>query len=326
MAWATGDRPGALDFRHAPSPGVAAALVAALAGMGIAADRFAALQPAESPVGRYRADGSDGPLFLRVSSRIGQPALEQAITGHLAAAGVPVNPILAVGALVWQGDSLRVDVRPYLAGRHFAGDPADLAAVAATLRSCHRALADYPAAAQVASEAADWNARIDDARHRLGGGDLAGLPAGWAMRRRPWLAEAMAGLAPDWHSRAGAQVVHGELHAANVMFDAAGTAVLVDFEEATHAFAPPAWDLAYLVQRFCLADDPGRAALEGRLDRVRAGYGPLPPLGRWMRDLAWYVVAHIASLGRSGIATPEVECEKFVRLERQGARLEEWGL
>lgn len=320
MAWASGDRPGALVFVHAPPPHVTAFIAAHL---GLGQISLAALAPVDGPVGRYRLMTGEGDRFLRVSARLGAPAMEKDLTDWLVGQNVPVNPILAVSTADWQGETLRLDQRPFLAGRHFNGASDDLVSLGTTLAHCHQALATFPQAGQVRLAAEGWNRNIDRARLRLAAGDFTGLPAQWAARRREWLLKAGANLRPDWHCRAGAQVVHGEVHVANVMFDAAGTAVLVDFEESVHAFAPPVWDMVYGVQRFCLADDPDPAGLRQRLSQFAQGYGALPKLGPAMREAAWYVIAQIAHLGGRGIETPESECEKFVRLEGQGAMLED---
>lgn len=98
-----------------------------------------------------------------------------------------------------------------------------------------------------------------------------------------------------------------------------GAAVLVDFEESVHVFAPPAWDLAFLVQRFCLCDDPSPSVARLRLSVVADAYGgPLPGLATMMRQAAWFSMATIIDLRMSqGVITPVDEYDKFVRLARQ---------
>lgn len=89
-------------------------------------------------------------------------------------------------------------------------------------------------------------------------------------------------------------------------------------------FAPPSWDLAFMVQRFCLWDSPGDYALKQRLHRVVTGYGtPLPELAPKMRQIAWFTIATAIDLCASDqIVTPDAEFDKFVRLERQAAAYE----
>ena len=121
----------------------------------------------------------------------------------------------------------------------------------------------------------------------------------------------------------GAQCLHGEVHCANVIFDD-GRAVLVDFEESVHTFAPPDWDLAFMVQRFCLEDRPAHAPARERVASMEEAYGsPLPPLAAMMRQTAWFSIAKIVAL-RSfwDIETPAPEHRKFVALEHQAQEYE----
>jgi hypothetical protein len=103
-----------------------------------------------------------------------------------------------------------------------------------------------------------------------------------------------------------------------------GAAVLVDFEESVHVFGPPAWDLAFLVQRFCLCDDPSPSVGLQRLAVVAEAYGgPLPGLATMMRQAAWFSMATIIDLRMShGVVTPMDEYDKFVRLARQARAFE----
>src|SRR5205814_9156866 len=96
-------------------------------------------------------------------------------------------------------------------------------------------------------------------------------------------------------------------------------AVLVGFEESVNMFAPPAWYVAFLVQRFCLSDDPAPTAARERLAIVSLAYGPpVPDLAGMMRHAAWFCIAAILDMRLSqGLATPGGEYDKFVRLERQ---------
>jgi hypothetical protein len=89
-------------------------------------------------------------------------------------------------------------------------------------------------------------------------------------------------------------------------------------------FAPPAWDLAFLVQRFCLCDDPSPSVALQRLSVVANAYGsPLPSLAGMMRQAAWFTMATIVDLRVSGgVVTPKDEYDKFVRLEGQARSFE----
>jgi hypothetical protein len=336
FAWPGGDRPGPLDFDHEPSPAVVAAITRALASAFPAASepdaRLRALRPPTGPVGRYRLATARGAWFVRVSTRWGNPELERAITTDLSACGVSVNPLLVAGRpLQWNDDVLRVDVRPMIAGRHFAGSPGDLERLAATLGACHHALVDSPHTTAVRAAASARYERLAKVRDLLVDAlkreafDLFGEQAVWAARHRDWLGMMAERFEPRLDERPGAQCLHGEVHPGNVLFRADdGAAVLVDFEESVHVFAPPAWDVAFLVQRFCLFDDPAPPLARERLAIVSRAYGArMVDVAGMMRQAAWFSIAAIVDMRLSqGIGTPAGEHDKFVRLERQAQTFE----
>ncbi len=336
LAWPGGDRPGLPAFACEPPVAVVdsirEALGPAFAPALAPGVRLGALRAPDGPVGRYRLVTPDGVWFVRVSSRWGDPELERSITGHLAHRGVTVNPLLVAGRrLSWHGRVFRVDVRPMIPGRHFEGTADDLARVAATLGACHRALVDVPHAAAVRATASRRNKRLAEIRDLIATAldreafDAFGARAPWAIEHRDWLRDLTRHFTPRLDESAGAQVLHGEVHPGNVMFRAEdGAAVLVDFEESVHVFAPPAWDLAFLVQRFCLRDDPPSSVALRRLSAVAEAYGaPVPALATMMRQAAWFSVAAVVELQVShGVVTPVSEYDKFVRLARQACSLE----
>lgn len=336
MAWPGGDCPGELDFRFEPSPGVARALSRALAPHFPPAAApeacYQALRPPDGPAARYRLRTDHGTWFVRVSTRWGHPELEEAVVDYLFAEGLDVNPFLAAGVKFgWNSQVFRVDVRPLIQGRPFDRSAADLWVLASSLGACHRALADFPRAREIRAAARRRSRRLAG---RLGlvaealrkdSFALFGEQAAWAARHRGWLAEMVEKAEPCLGEYPRAQCLHGEVHPANVLFDLQdGAAILVDFEESVHLYAPPAWDLAYLVQRFCLADEPTPFVRGERLEVVERAYGrPLPPLAGMMRQAAWFSLAVLLDLRLSeGLQTPLSEYDKFVRLERQARALE----
>jgi thiamine kinase-like enzyme len=111
------------------------------------------------------------------------------------------------------------------------------------------------------------------------------------------------------------------VHPGNVLFDDSGSAVLLDWEEAVHTFAPPAYDLAYFVQRFCLRNEIPDDNREQLLLTVERVYGKLPPLADIMRQLAWFSIAAIANFGTRGMTVGLSEYQKFVRLEQKARTL-----
>jgi Ser/Thr protein kinase RdoA (MazF antagonist) len=222
----------------------------------------------------------------------------------------------------------RIDVRPFVDGRHFDGSLADLEALARMLSRCHEVLSRFPRWADVRAAAALRNDRLAWIRDRLAASLMSHGPkavaeyAEWAADNREWLAEMIDGFDPHIERWPSAQCLHGEVHQGNVMFrESDGAAVLLDLEEAVHFFAPPAWDIAFLIQRFALADNPSPATLQARISRITAGYGaPLPALAPVMRQAAWFAMTVILDLRMmKGTVVPLAEVEKFVTLERQAA-------
>ena len=329
LGWPTGDQPGDLHFQYEPAArkAILRALSPAFPPATASSARLHALNPSDSPAGRYRLTTPEGEWFVRVSMWLGDAALEKALLDYLASKGAPVNALLVAGIMLeWEGRVYRVDMRPLIEGRHFDGSLSDLAQVAEALAICHRALQDCPFADSIRSAAnqryMQYQEAVDviDEAITLKNFQLFGAQAEWAQGNVDWLREMISNFKPLFHQRPEAQCVHGQVHPGNALFQG-GAAVLVDWEEAVYNFAPPAFDLAYFVQRFCLRDAPSAEALRQRLDTIIAHYGPLPALAEMMRQLAWMSMAAIVDFQTQGIATPRSEYEKFVRLEQQARRL-----
>lgn len=125
---------------------------------------------------------------------------------------------------------------------------------------------------------------------------------------------------PNFHEHHGAQCVHGEIHPGNVIFHDQ-KAILIDFEESLHVFAPTSWDLSYLIQRFCLQDEPDHNTLNTRLKCITESYGEkLPDLRSMMQQIAWFAMAVILDIRvKQNIVSAQGELDKFVRLERQAS-------
>jgi len=335
FAWAGGDTPGALDFGHAVPAEIEGALLCALRehlGRGLHSDAvLRALGGVDGVAGRYRLATSGGAWFVRVSSRWGCPPLERAIVSYLVRGGVSVCPVKVCGAAIrWEDRRYRLDVRPFVKGTHFDGSDADLRRAAQTLAECHSALAAFPQSDEVRASAAERNRRLSVVAEAIGASASSGdfsifeERSDWAERNADWLSRLAARLDTRTDLRSGAQCVHGELHRANVMFNAASEAVLIDFEESPFLFAPVTWDIAFFFQRFCLWDKPLLDVARHRLNVVAESYGaPLPRLAPDMSQIAWYTLASIVEARlSSGVVTPEAEYDKFVMLQRQAESYE----
>jgi Ser/Thr protein kinase RdoA (MazF antagonist) len=249
---------------------------------------------------------------------------------YLTSQQVLVNPLLVAGiTLNWSGRTYRVDVRPLVEGRHFNGSLDDLRSLASTVAACHKALVAFPQADAIRASAVSRYNRFAEALDLIATAvhrqdfSLFAEQQDWAFEHRNWLAEMVEQFTPHFDRYPGAQCLHGQIHPGNVLFRYTdGAAVLVDFEEALYTFAPPAFDLAYLVQRFCLRDTPTPEIMHQRLDILSAHYGAISPLADMMRQLAWYsMVAIVECRVYQNIAVTASEFNKFVRLEGQAQAL-----
>lgn len=333
MAWPGGDTPGKLAFSEKVSPYYKDFIQCALkdftpfkAIKDISVD---ALCPTVGIIGRYRIACEDHFWFVRVSSRIGHPALEKEITDYLFSQGVPVNPILYFNTIEWKGRLYRLDVRPFLGGKHFNGSNQSIVQLTRAVRMAHNYLKIYEKSSRVKKNATKRFECLKKIREILTislnqrSFEIFAENAEWAEENEGWLRGMVEKFEPNFHCLPEAQCLHGEIHPGNVIFMDDGVKLL-DFEESVHMFAPPAWDLAFLVQRFCLSGKPGGSVLRERLRIVENEYGGcLSELTFMMRQAAWFSIAVILELRMyHNVLTPLSEYEKFVRLERQAELLE----
>lgn len=332
LAWPGGDVPGGQAFSFQVVGQRAQSILRALQDLGIPpgeSPEISSLDSGQALAGRYHVRFADRTLFLRISTRLGAPDLEQALLAHLASAKVPVNPILASGWCREQGERLRADIRPFIAGRHFDGSIKDIQALAETLGLLHRTLATLPEGRRIQEISASRYAHFQAMRDRI----AADLDAGrteifkehepWAMEHLDLIARMVRGLEPRFDLLEGAQCLHGEVHPANVIFRR-NVAMLIDFEESVHTQAPPSYDLAFLVQRFLLRDQPDRETLNQRLGAAEESYGAsFPPLTKMMQQISRLsLVFIIHARAYENMATPLSEYRKFIALEQQARAYE----
>jgi len=333
LAWPDGGCPGVPDFLHALPAGLDAAIRESLGEcfepIRNAEGTLRGIRQVETPVGLYQFLSPEGAWVIRIHWRWEAPELERSLVDHLRRAGVAVNAILQAGIpMTWQGRTLRIDVREYVSGTHYSGEAWELEALCEQLQRCHRALRDIPEANRIRANAAVHYAKLRRVSETMsswlkqGRYGAFGPFGAWAESNRAWLEVMVDAFDPSFDSLPGAQALHGEIHPGNVLFDAGETkAVLIDFEFSTRTFAPATWDLAYLVQRFCLAG-PSEAQ-SSRLQLIRRIFGDAcTDLAATMRQVAWFLVATVINqYVEIGAVARESECNKFVRLEQRAG---EW--
>jgi hypothetical protein len=327
--WPGGDCPGELSFHLPASEQARNALLPCIreALPNVPQDApLLALTPPSGIVSRYKLVLPGESLFVRVSIKLVHPLLEQKITGWLKQKQVRVNHVEVAGLITWhEGRPYRIDLRQMLNARHFDGSLDDLRQVALTLSACHEALVDFPDETEVRRNTASRFIRLSEAGNRIRSALVSGRwrficqdPA-WASKHYSWLARMMREWNPRLDLLPSAQCLHAQMHQGNVLYDLEnGRAILVDLEEAVQNLAPTSWDMAYLVQRFCLTDEPSEATLRQRLQIVREAYGrAVPDLVSMMQQTSWLSMAVLVDYLSKGIVSPLSEYDKFVRLETQ---------
>ncbi|BBD09320.1 aminoglycoside phosphotransferase family protein [Desulfovibrio ferrophilus] len=331
MAWPGGDAPEELEFTATVNEQKAKGIQQVLAALGVEAGGDAelhALRQTDSLAGRYRVLTKNQDLFLRISTRPGQPETEKELLSYLAKGGAHVNPILATGWIDWRAERFRADIRPFLAGRHFTGTSAEIRSIADSLGKTHRLLKSYPGSAQIKAIATARYSHFEIMKNRIAT-DLASERTEifkehefWAIEHIDILKEMIQGFRPRFEALENAQCVHGEIHPANVIHHN-DRAVFVDFEEAPHTFAPPGYDLAFFVQRFLMRDQPAPRLLDERLRISEQSYGAtFPPLAEMMTQICRLSMIHIIhARAYENLMTPFSEYEKFIALERQARAL-----
>lgn len=315
------DRPALAGLRPAPpvfdpvAPSLARRLSELCAATGL---------PGGLSAGRLRDGGDAVAGFYRVGEqafvklvtprRAAMLAPAERLAHWLAGQGVPVVAAVTERPMGWGEGDLQAFVYRWVEGRFAREDAADLAALGRSLGLLHRALAVLPWADEIA---AAWAARrvvLEETRERvLRHGPGPGVPE--------WVCAVLADtpVALD-----GGQPVHHDLHYANVLFDAAGQALILDFEDACHSVQPPLVDLAKVLERFVGADlaerEDGRGTVLAAafLDAYRAvGGSDVPAADAVVSALRVQAARAVCDLVRAtaqGAAPDVAEWEKFRRL------------
>ena len=324
--WPGGDRVGDISFKHPVNREISDKIIACVHSTLECTCPIMGLHPSKEAAGSYKL----GDKFIRVSSRCEGFDLEKDILRYLKEDGVPVNEIFAGNFIFeWKGVDYRVDIRPFLQGHHFQGDNEELALLSKTLRILHHSLMNFTREDEVQSNQKALALHQDDivqlTNSSLKNNDYGMFyeRAPWIQKRKEWLLEVINDYSPHFQERDLAQCIHGQVHPGNVIFNNE-KATLLDLETAARIYAPPSWDLAYFVQRFCMYDGTSPSMLANRLEVVQEGYGEkLPPLTRIMRDASIFsIISAIGYRLKDGVLVPESEFEKFHHMERQALSME----
>ncbi len=162
--WASGDRPGTPSFTHDVPERIRAAITSRFPGSEVRA-----LTECRHIVGRYHVTWPELDVFVRISSLAGHPEIEKALVDHLRADEVSVNEFLSAGERIEFEDAwYRLDVRPFLLGRHELNGPADLESLAKTVAACHHSLNGFAESLRVKEIAEARFARLGEAAAELG--------------------------------------------------------------------------------------------------------------------------------------------------------------
>jgi Ser/Thr protein kinase RdoA (MazF antagonist) len=283
-------------------------------------------------VGRYRLLAGNQAFFARITSRIGDPELEAEVTEHLTKRQLGISQLLLFDSFDWRGKRYRLDIHPFFNGRHFNGGAQDLYHISESLGRLHRCLEEFEEKGQVRAVAEKRYLQLAQAVEAITDAVKKDSFAifenaeDWMKGHAEWLEKMSHSFNPFLHLLPDAQCLHGEVHPGNVLLSAQDDRVIwVDFEESIHTYTSPSWDLAFLVQRFCLSDDPCPETVHECLETIQSGYhGKMINLAWMMRQAAWFSMAVLVDQTiRGHIVSPLSEYDKFERLERQADRYED---
>ncbi len=284
----------------------------------------------ETLAGSYCVTTTQTQLFVRISSRTGNLELESSLLDYLSQKGVSVNPIYFSIIIKEESErEYRLDIRPFIEGRHFTGAMDELNSLLVNLEHLHSVLKIFPEKNSIKAKAAvrySVLAKIGEHVRKAVSTNQFNVfneARPWAENNRAWLEKMAGNFAPEFHLAPDAQPLHGEIHSGNVIFDDL-LPIFIDFEESIHIYASPTWDLAYVIQRFCFWGNPTIEQLTERCRLVRFKFEPdLQSLTYMMRQVAWFSIAVLLDIRlNQGVVSPISEYEKFVELEAQAHILE----
>lgn len=271
--------------------------------------------------GLYRIGPDDAGLFAKIVDTARSIALAKAdrLIADLGPAAPVVRPM--DGYPVDYDDLHKLHVYPLVHGRFAQPTMSDCYRVGVAIARLHRALADVPRAAEVRAAAGARQAHLMSVAEAIADGRLNPGP-------RP--AE-LANIARfRWDTgEDDAQPLHGDLNAGNLLLVDEGTDVIVDFEDSVHSCGPVEADVAFAIERFCIAPAPDEASSVTLSRALVAGYrsaGGQPvferpgELAAALRAANWRALMVLGALAARGETRPVTEWEKFFDLWSQVER------
>jgi len=334
MAWDSDVRPQKILYDYSVPTDIARSILSVVLKTDSTEENsLKSLKPVIDPAGHYCLHNGKEKLFLRVTRRSRKNTdIEDLVTNHLFDTGITVNlPIVSQLTIHWGGHAYLLSVFHFIEGRHFDGSDSDLASLSLAVARMHEALRSFNSADDIHAAALKTAERLSNTKEivaqllKTKNFSLFYDRREWAERNYEWLKMMVEGFNPYLCQEPDAQCVHGELHSGNVIFSLQdGPVILIDFEETPDAWFPPAFDIAYLVHRFCMDQNISKGLFNSRLKIVEDNYGKIPSgLKNMMRQVCWYNIALLIdrSIRRESVSS-EKEYDKFVKLENMTSRLQ----
>lgn len=191
-------------------------------------------------------------IFLKVVSRntVSRQIAAEQIASYLASRGLWVNHVLP-GWPRYFHDHV-VFAYPYIKGRFYNTTLADIATVGKKLRKLHDALQQFPQRDEIAHLSSKrerflqvWHKELIDNINEFEG--FKGNGYSESLRK------IISSTAPVFHPSTYLQPIHGDFNSGNIMFTVdGGDVVVLDFEDATHSFISPEFDLAMAIERMII--------------------------------------------------------------------------
>jgi len=330
LAWDGDTFPGEISFKHSVPVTIAHAITINLfeiIKVGNKANvKLNSLKPVSDCAGHYKFEIQNETWFIRITRRIRKNVvLENIISYYLSNQGLDINlPLIANSELIYSNQLYSLSVYPYIEGRHFNGTENDLKNLTKTLVDVHSAFRGFKYANLIKQNALETAKRIEAIKNEVHKAinkrkySIFYEHQGWAEKNSSWLLELVENYDPYICNWPGSQLVHGELHIGNVIFEkGSGNVILIDFEESPDSWFPPLYDLAFLAHRFCINEVGSKETFNKRLKVVENIYGKISSdLKIMMRHICWYKIMLILD-GRlsNQYITTEKEYNKFADLD-----------